>query len=196
MKKCILAFFLFCSFSAIAKIPVGTVAPDFQLKNIDNTTVSLANYSKEKGVVLVFTCNTCPYSIQYEERIIELHKTLAPKGFPVVAIQPNNPQKKPGDSFENMQKRAKEKGYPFSYLKDKDQKTADSYGAKKTPHVYVLKKQEDNSFTVEYVGAIDDNYNAPKKVKQKYVEDVVASLLKGEKPKQTNTKAIGCSIKR
>lgn len=176
-------------------VKVGDKAPAFSLKNVDGKVVSLADYAKQKGVVVIFTCNHCPYAKLYEDRIIALHKELAPKGFPVVAINPNAPEIVPEDSYENMQKRAKEKGYPFPYLFDETQEVARAYGATKTPHVFLLKKEEGESFTVAYIGAIDDSPNEPKKVQRRYVAEAVESLLAGKAISPTETKAIGCSVK-
>jgi peroxiredoxin len=183
------------SISAIAGgYQVGDKASDFKLKNVDGKMVSLADYPNAKGFIIVFTCNHCPYAKAYEDRIIDLNKKYAPLGYPVIAINPNDPTSYPEDSYENMQKRAKEKGYQFPYLFDENQVVYPEYGAQRTPHVYVLSKSSD-VLTVEYIGAIDDNYEDPSQVKVKYVEDAVNALLAGNKPQVTLTKAIGCSIK-
>lgn len=173
---------------------VGDTATDFKLKNIDDKQVSLADYKKAKGFIVIFTCNHCPYSVAYEDRIIELDKKYKEKGFPVIAINPNNPEKQPQDSFEAMKVRAKEKGFTFPYLFDDGQKIYPQYGATRTPHVYILTKEKGKN-VVQYIGAIDDNYKDASQAKVKYVEDAVDALLKGEKPKLTETKAIGCTIK-
>jgi peroxiredoxin len=123
-----------------------------------------------------------------------LDKKYASQGFPVIAINPNDPTAYPDDSFENMQKRAKEKGYTFPYLFDEEQSVYPLFGATKTPHVFVL-ANADGAYTVEYIGAIDDNYEDASKVSTKYVEDAVNAVLAGNKPEVTTTKAIGCSIK-
>ncbi len=173
---------------------VGDTATDFKLKNIDDKMVSLADYKKAKGFILIFTCNHCPYSVAYEDRIIELDKKYKEKGFPVIAINPNNPEKQPQDSFEAMKVRAKEKGFTFPYLFDDGQKIYPQYGATRTPHVFLLNK-ESGKLVVSYIGAIDDNYKDASQAKSKYVEDAVDALLKGKKPATTETKAIGCTIK-
>jgi len=173
---------------------VGDTATDFKLKNIDDKMVSLADYKKAKGFILIFTCNHCPYSVAYEDRIIELDKKYKEKGFPVIAINPNNPEKQPQDSFEAMKVRAKEKGFTFPYLFDDGQKIYPQYGATRTPHVFLLNK-ENGKLVVSYIGAIDDNYKDASQAKSKYVEDAVDALLKGKKPATTETKAIGCTIK-
>lgn len=173
---------------------IGDIATDFKLKNIDDKAISLSDYKKAKGFIVIFTCNHCPYSVAYEDRIIDLDKKYKEKGYPVIAINPNNPAKEPKDSFEMMKVRAKEKGFTFPYLFDDGQKIYPQYGATKTPHVFILNKEK-GKYIVKYIGAIDDNYKEPTKVKVKYVEQAIDALLKGENPTITETKAIGCTIK-
>jgi peroxiredoxin len=173
---------------------VGDKAADFKLKNIDGSWVSLGDYPEAKGFIVIFTCNHCPYAKAYEDRIIALDKEYSKKGFPVIAINPNDAVSYPADSYENMQKRAEEKGFTFPYLYDEKQEIFPVYGATRTPHVFVLNK-DSKGLTVEYIGAIDDNYEDASKVSKKYVEDAVDALLSGKKPEVTYTKAIGCSIK-
>lgn len=184
--------FTIMNYSAGYKI--GDNAADFKLKNVDDKMVSLSDYKKAKGFIVIFTCNHCPYSVAYEDRIIDLDKRYKEKGFPVIAINPNNPEIEPKDSFELMKVRAKEKGFTFPYLLDAGQKIYPQYGATRTPHVFILTKEKGKNI-VQYIGAIDDNYKDAFKAKTKYVEDAVDALLKGEKPAVTETKAIGCSIK-
>ncbi|MFP9117359.1 thioredoxin family protein [Flavobacterium sp. RNTU_13] len=173
---------------------VGDVATDFSLKNINGKKVSLKDFTSAKGFIVVFTCNHCPYAQAYEDRVLALDKKFKAKGYPVIAINPNNPDKVAEDSFENMQKRAKEKKYSFPYLLDEGQKIYPQYGATKTPHVYVLQKTA-NGNVVKYIGAIDDNYEDGKLAKKHYVEDAVNALLAGKEVPVKETKAIGCSIK-
>jgi len=173
---------------------VGDIATDFKLKNIDGNLVSLSDFNTAKGFIVIFTCNTCPFAVAYEDRINALDKKFANKGFPVVAIMPNNPNVKPGDSFDAMKTRAKEKGFTFPYLMDEGQKIYPQYGATKTPHVYLLQKTEQGN-VVKYIGAIDDNYQDANSVKIKYLETAVESLIMNKEIEQKTTKAIGCSIK-
>ncbi|MBT8323902.1 MAG: thioredoxin family protein [Winogradskyella sp.] len=173
---------------------VGDIATDFSLPNIDGKMVSLSDFKKAKGFIVIFTCNTCPYAVAYEDRIVALDKKYADKGYPVVAIMPNNPKVKPGDDMDAMKVRAKEKGSTFPYLMDKGQKIYPQYGATKTPHVYLLQKTAKGN-VVKYIGAIDDNYQDAKAVTTKYVEKAVDALLAGKQIEQTETRAIGCSIK-
>jgi peroxiredoxin len=173
---------------------VGDIATDFELQNIDGKMVSLKDYKDAKGFIVVFTCNTCPYAVAYEDRIIELDKIYSKKGYPVIAIMPNNVDVKPGDNMEAMKARAKAKGFTFPYLMDKGQKIYPQYGATKTPHVYVLQKTKKGN-EVKYIGAIDDNYQDENAVNTTYVKNAVDALLEGNEIKEKETRAIGCSIK-
>ena len=173
---------------------IGDIATDFKLMNVDGKMVSLSDYKDAKGFIITFTCNTCPYAVLYEDRIEALNKKYASKGYPVIAIMPNNTDIKPGDSMEAMKARAKAKGFTFPYLIDKEQKIFPQYGATKTPHMYVLQKT-DKGNVVKYIGAVDNNYKDVSAVTEKYVENAVNALLSGEDVKETKTRAIGCSIK-
>lgn len=169
----------------------GDQVADFTLRNVDGNMVSLSDYSDQKGVIVIFDCNTCPYSKAYNERIIDLNKKLSPKGFPVIAINANAG---PGDSFDDNVARAKSKQYEFVYLQDETQEVAKRFGATNTPHVFVLHKTP-NSFEVAYIGAIDNNSRNAADADKKYVEDAVNALLAGEPVPVTKTRAIGCGIK-
>ena len=173
---------------------IGDIATDFNLENIDGKFVSLSNFNHAKGFIIVFTCNTCPYAVLYEDRIEALNKKYASQGYPLIAIMPNNVQTKPGDSMKSMKQRAIDKGFTFPYLMDAGQKIYPQYGATKTPHVYILESTTRGP-VVRYIGGIDDNYKDATLVKTNYVEDAIEALKKGNIIKQTTTRAIGCSIK-
>lgn len=173
---------------------VGDVATDFKLKNIDGKMVSLADFKDANGFIVVFTCNNCPFAIAYEERIIALDAKYKKSGYPVIAINPNDPAASPKDNFEGMIAKAKEKKFSFPYLFDDGQKIYPQYGATKTPHVFVLQKDKKN-LVVKYIGAIDNNYKDASDVTEKYVEDAVNALLTKKEIAQATTAAIGCSIK-
>ncbi|QLE01671.1 thioredoxin family protein [Galbibacter sp. BG1] len=200
LKLAILALLVFTtsSFTTPNKLDdgysVGDKATDFELKNVDGTTVSLADYKDAKGFLVIFTCNSCPYANAYEDRILSLNDKYESKGVPVIAINPNNPKIQPKDSFENMKKRAAEKQYTFPYLFDEKQEVFPAYGAKRTPHCFLLEKTP-NGNIVKYIGAIDDNYQDADAVEVKYVENAIDAMLAGQKIDIQNTKAIGCSIK-
>jgi peroxiredoxin len=173
---------------------IGDVAADFSLPNVNGDMLSLADFEDAKGFIVIFTCNTCPYSVAYEDRIIELDKAYKSKGYPVIAINPNDPAAIDGDELADMKVRETEKGFSFPYLQDVGQQVYPQYGATKTPHVFVLQKEGDNNI-VRYIGAIDDSSRKPNKVKKRYVEQAVDALLAGKSPSTATTKAIGCSIK-
>lgn len=173
---------------------IGDQARDFKLKNVDGNMVSLSQFDDAKGFIVVFTCNHCPYAKLYEQRIMNLDSMYASQGYPVIAINPNDPTKVEEDSFENMQLRAEEKGYSFPYLVDASQEIAQTYGATKTPHVYVLQK-DGKKLMVRYIGAIDNNHKDAGMATKHFVEDAVDALLAGEEVPESETKAIGCTIK-
>lgn len=186
--------FAFTQIKSTSGYQVGDIATDFSLKNVNNKMVALADFKEAKGFIVIFTCNHCPYAKAYEDRILALDKKYKKLGYPVIAINPNNPMVQPDDSFDLMQVRAKEKGFTFPYLLDEGQKIYPQYGATKTPHVYVLEKTKVGN-VVKYIGAIDDNYSDESAVKKKYVENAVDALLRNQEVPVKTTKAIGCSIK-
>lgn len=192
-----MALFMGLSLGAQAQVDsdlIGKEAPDFSLKNIDGKTVSLGKYKNDKGVIVVFTCNHCPYSKLYEDRIVALDAKYKPLGYPVVAINPNDAKQYPDDSPAKMKVRAKEKGFTFPYLVDETQAIAKAYAATRTPHVYLLQNENGKSI-VRYVGAIDDNAQDATAVGVKYLEDAIAKVGSGQVPEPASTKAIGCGIK-
>lgn len=195
MKKLIgFSFILIALFAFSFKkggYEVGDKAMDFSLKNVNGEMVSMNDYNEAKGFMIIFTCNSCPYSVAYEDRIIALHEKYAGKGIPVIAINPNDDEKSPKDSFDKMIVRAKEKGFPFPYVYDETQEITKAYGATNTPHVYVL----DANRTVKYIGAIDNNTKSAEDADKKYVEDAVDAVLSGSEVPEKKTKAIGCTIK-
>ena len=171
---------------------IGEVATDFKLKNVDGNLFSLSDIKGAKGYIVVFTCNECPFAKMYEDRLIALHNEYAPKGYSVITINTNVSETNEKESFEAMQKRAKEKNFPYVYLEDKGQKIFPQYGALRTPHVFLLDKE----FKVQYIGTIDDNARSAKDVKVKYVENAIQALENGTKPNPDFTKAIGCPVKQ
>lgn len=174
---------------------IGDIATDFSLPNVDGDMVSLGDFKDVKGFIVIFTCNTCPYSVAYEDRIIALDKKYKSKGYPVIAINPNDPAAIEGDELADMKVRAVEKGFTFPYLQDVGQQVYPQYGATKTPHVFVLQKEDEKNI-VRYIGAIDDSSRNPKNVTKRFVEQSVNDLLAGKTLTITRTKAIGCSIKK
>ncbi len=173
---------------------VGDKATDFRLLNVDGKYVSMADFPDAKGFVVIFSCNHCPYVVAYEDRMIELHNKYAPKGFPVIAINPNDTIAQPADSYTKMIERAQEKNFPFPYLFDDGQKIYPQYGATRTPHVYLLERVG-SDLKVAYIGAIDDNYRDADQVTEPFLANAIDALLVGQRPDPTFTRAIGCTIK-
>ena len=191
---------LFTAFSLVATAQVttltpGSPAPDFTLENVDGKTVSFNTMGPCKGYIVVFTCNTCPVARGYEQRIIALNAKYAPLGFPVIAINPNDPDLTPGDSYDKMVEKAKTNGYTFPYLFDKGQVTTNAYGARNTPHIFLVKHTGTGNIIV-YTGAIDNDPEDTRTDKKKYLEDALSAVMNGKDPATPTTKAIGCSIHR
>ncbi|RZS95533.1 thioredoxin family protein [Cecembia calidifontis] len=202
MKK-LTGLFLFCAMVLAGNIAwaqdsqgykIGDKASDFKLLNVDGSWVSLNGLKDAKGAIVIFSCNTCPYVVAYEDRMIELHNKYAAMGYPLIAINSNDDKVSPGDSFDKMKERAKEKKFPFAYVYDKTQEVIKAYGGTRTPHVYILNK-EGNDFVVKYIGAIDNNYQDAAAVTERYVENAMDDIMNGRKVATQTTKAIGCTIK-
>lgn len=170
---------------------LGDVADNFTLRNINGKMISLSDFKDAKGLIVTFTCNHCPYSVLYEDRLIALHEQFAPKGYPVIAINPNDPEVQPEDSYDAMKSRAEEKAFPFVYLFDEGQQVFPRFGAERTPHVFLL----DSKRVVRYIGAIDNNARDADAVTERYVEKAILALENGQNPDPDFTRAIGCTIK-
>jgi len=173
----------------------GMIAPDISLKNVDGKTAGFSSYPNAKGYIIVFTCNTCPYAKGYEQRIVELNTKYASQGYPVIAVNPNDPAVSAGDSFEKMQELAKAKKYAFPYLFDAGQKVTDAYGATKTPHLFLAKKS-DKGLVIEYTGAIDDDPEGTNPTRSYFMDDALKAVMAGKTPTVTTSKAIGCTVKK
>jgi peroxiredoxin len=163
----------------------------FSLKNVDGKTVSPEDYASAKALAVIFWCNHCPYVRAWEERVSDLQKEYADKGVQFLLINANDPVKYPGDSFEEMQTRAREQGYPYPYLVDETQEVARQYGAERTPEIFLF----DQSRTLRYHGAPDDNYEDPKAVSQQYFRDAIDAVLADKAPATAETPPRGCTIK-
>ncbi|MCI0330852.1 MAG: thioredoxin family protein [candidate division Zixibacteria bacterium] len=178
------------AFARAEELPLGETGPSFSLLGTDGKTYSLADYGEKKGLAVIFTCNACPYAKAFEDRIVKLAKEYQPKGIAFVAINPNDPGRVPEDSYENMVKRAKEKGFVFPYVYDSTSEVAAAYGARVTPHLFLL----DGDLKLVYRGRIEDDSD-PKKVKSYDLKNAMDALLAGKKIKVAETKAFGCTIK-
>jgi peroxiredoxin len=195
-KKNIVVCFVLLSVFAAAQVKTlkpGDIAPAIKLLNVNGKMVSFNNYPDAKGFVVVFIGDGCPYSKAYEQRIIDLDKNYSARGFPVIAINPNDPTCSPEDAFSEMKKHAKTFSYTFPYLYDEGQTVTAAYGPRSTPYVFVISKTESGNI-VEYTGAIDNDTRNSDLAKHKYVEDAIAALTNNQKPAVATTKSIGCSI--
>jgi peroxiredoxin len=165
---------------------------DIHLPNVEGEMVSLEDYTAVKGFLIIFTSNECLYSKLYEERIIALHNKYG-KDYPVVAINSIKKGSSASESFESMQKRAKDKNYQFQYLYDESQHVARIFGANKVPQVYLIQRQHEKN-VIKYVGSIDDSPMNGSDVKTKYIDAAIQALNKGKEVKRKETRVVGCSI--
>jgi peroxiredoxin len=172
-------------------LQIGQPAPDFNLPGVDEKRYSLANFKEAKLLVVAFWCNHCPYVIGSEDRMNRFVADYAPRGVKVVAINSNETQDHPQDSFEKMIERAGERGFKFTYLRDESQDVARAYGALRTPHFYVFDEQR----KLRYTGRMDDNPRNPGKETTRELRDAVDALLAGKKPPVEVTNPIGCNVK-
>ncbi len=173
------------------KLEIGQRAPELSLPGVDGKDCTLASFKDKKVVVVVFTCNHCPYAQAYEDRLVSLQRDYADKGVQLIAINANDSAGYPEDSFDNMVRRAKKKNFNFPYLRDENQRIARSYGAEYTPEVFVL----NGKFEVRYIGRVDDNWQHPDKVRSHDLRDAINAVLAHKKVENPVTHAIGCTIK-
>ena len=172
-------------------IQLGQSAPDFNLPGVDGKNHTLADHKSAKLLVIVFSCNHCPYVTGSEERMIKFFADYSPKGVDMIAINSNETIGHPTDSFEYMVTRAEEKNFKFSYLRDDSQQVALAYGALRTPHYYVF----DADRKLRYTGRMDDNPRNPGKETTRELRDAVDALLEGRQPAVPMTNPIGCNVK-
>ena len=171
-------------------LPIGSSAIDFHLKGIDGKTHSLKDFADKKALVVIFSCNHCPYVQAYETRMVQLQHDYHAKGVTLVAINSNDETNYPDDSFPNMVKRAKENGFNFPYLRDETQEVAKQYGGICTPHVFAF----DQNRVLQYKGRIDDS-RYPDQVKVGDLSNALDAILAGKTPPVQETRPFGCSIK-
>ncbi len=196
-----LMFALSAPLSAQDELAIGDKAPltEFKMTNIDGQDWSLVDLAGENGTLVIFTCNTCPFVVGregrsegWEGRYNEVIAFARENGIGSVLVNSNEAKRKGDDSLEEMKQRAREAGYIAPYVVDAGHKLADGFGARTTPHIYLL----DGDFRLVYRGSIDDSVNSAADVKERYLEDAITKMVAGKKVKPAITKAIGCSIKR
>ena len=172
---------------------LGEKAPAFSLPGVDGKTHALESLRGAKATIVVFSCNHCPYVVLNEDRLISAFEDYAAKGVGMAAINSNDSAKYPEDSFDAMKARAKEKSFPFAYLRDESQDVARAYAATHTPHLFVL----DADLKLAYTGAVDDDssYKNRKKAEKFFLRDALDDLVAGRAVRTPETHAIGCTIK-
>lgn len=173
---------------------VGDAVAEFQVRNITNQFVNLADYTAQKGVVVVFMANHCPFSKAYEDRLMVIHNRFVTQGYPVLAVQASDVTVYPEDAYEVVQSRSRERGFPFPYTIDENQLVARAFGATRTPQVFVLTRTG-GKFVVQYMGAIDDNPQDAAGVQKHYLNDALVSLTTGRVIQINTTRPIGCAVK-
>ena len=176
-------------------LQIGQPAPNFNLPAADGGRYSLEDFGDAKVLVVVFSCNHCPYVVGSEDRMIAFARGYAPRGVRVVAINSNETDNHPADSFDHMVRRAKEKGFPFPYLRDESQEVARAYGALRTPHYYAFDRGADGQWRLRYTGRMDDNPRTPGLQKTRELADAVDAVLAGKEPPVEVTNPIGCNVK-
>jgi peroxiredoxin len=164
--------------------------PDFSLDGVDGAVHTLASYDGADALVLVQWCNHCPYVIGWEERLNDVQRDYADRGVRIVAVNSNDVERQPADSFEGMVERARDRGFTFDYLHDPEQVVAAALGSERTPEVFVF----DRDRRLVYHGAIDDNRDETA-VGQRYLRDALDAVLAGAEPPVTDTAPVGCTVK-
>ncbi len=175
----------------MANLKPGDRAIPFTLPGVDDKEHALSDYADKEAVVVIFSCNHCPYVQAWEDRMIQIQADYADKGVQLIAISANDAKKYPADSFPKMKERAREKGFNFPYLYDETQEVARAYGAERTPEVSLF----DKAGVLRYHGAIDDNYEDPNAVRHHYLRDALDAVLAGQDPPVQETPPVGCTIK-
>jgi len=173
-------------------LAIGNKMEPFKLKNVDGKILGSDELSKGKqATVIIFSCNHCPYVQAWEDRMIDIGRTYSSRGVAFALINANDPAKYTEDSFPEMVKRAASKGYPFPYLHDEDQSVARTYGATRTPEVFLFDVQG----ILCYHGRIDDNYENPDQVRSQDLKNALEAVLEGKRPSIPETPVVGCTIK-
>ena len=192
MKK-ILIHIMGFTFLLAGELEIGSTMPlkDLELADISGKNITLANAKGDAGTLVVFSCNTCPWVIRWEDRYVSLANTYAQKGIGMIAVNSNAARFGGEDSLEEMLEHAKNNGYNFPYAQDPESELASAFGATKTPHIYLFNGDD----KLVYRGAIDDNAKNAKEVDEPFLANAIDALLAGNPINPQTTKALGCSIK-
>ncbi len=199
MKSLVFLFVLLLSFSVYAadntgKLEIGdkAVLTDVKMTDVSGKSLSLEDVKGKNGVLVLFSCNTCPFVKKWEGRYNDLKAWADKNNVGMIVLNSNYQNRSGDDSMEAMQQKAEEHAYSFYYVVDEESRIANAFGGQTTPHAFLF----DGDFELAYKGAIDDNYNSADDVSKAYLKDAIASLGSGEEITITETKPIGCGIKR
>ncbi|MDX9711171.1 MAG: thioredoxin family protein [Ignavibacteriaceae bacterium] len=173
------------------KLKIDSLLPQFNLPGTDGNSYSSEGFKNKNIMIVIFSCNHCPYVQAYEERMINLQKEFKDRGVQIVAINSNDDSKYPEDSFDEMKKRAVERKFNFPYLRDETQKIAKAFGASHTPQIFLFNKER----KLKYEGKIDDNWQEPDRVQNHYLRDAITEVLDEREVSIPETFSIGCTIK-
>lgn len=178
----------------IQQLPLGSTLPlgDVQMEDISGRNLSLNEVKGDNGLLVIFSCNTCPWVIKWEDRYPVVQELATVNDIGIILLNPNEDYRDKGDGMEDMILHAEKAGYNLPYVLDKNHRLADAFGASRTPHVYLFNAED----KLVYVGAIDDNANSAADVEEFYVEDAIEQLSAGQAITRSSTKSIGCTIKR
>ena len=182
------------AFTGINELPIGAAMPkaEVKMKDVSGKEVTLRDAAKKNGLLVMFSCNTCPYVIKNQQRTTEVANYANTKDIGIILVNSNEGQRSDDDSYAAMQQYAKKHGYKWNYVLDENSVLADAFGAKKTPECYLFNK----AGKLVYHGAIDDNPSNESAVSRKHLKEAMDQLLKGEEISVKTSKSVGCSIKR
>lgn len=190
-----LAAIVLLSFAVVNDpLPIGSALPNpgAKMKDITGKEVSFTDAMKKNGLLVMFSCNTCPVVKKYQSRTLELAKIAKSKDIGVILLNSNEATRGDGDSYDDMKEYASEQGYHFNYVVDAQSAMANAFGATRTPEVFLF----DKNGKLVYHGAIDDNSNGPEDVTKKYASTAIEELVAGKEIATKQTKSVGCTIKR
>ncbi|HCT54504.1 MAG TPA: thioredoxin family protein [Balneola sp.] len=194
ISVCILISFVVTEVSAQQSLSIGSETPltDHKVEDVNGRTINLSEIAQQNGLVVIFSCNTCPMVSRWEDRMKALANSARLNNIGLIVLNPNERIRERGESLEDMKRRSTKQTYNFVYALDKDHVIADAFGATKTPEVFVF----DGSMKLVYKGSIDDNPNNPSGVTKRYVDDAVQALASGNQVEVSRSVPKGCPIKR
>jgi len=199
MKKLLLSLTAIASLATMAftfsdVLPIGSAMPkaDVKLKDVSGKEVTIKEVKKDNGVLVMFSCNTCPYVIKNQQRTIDIAKYAEAKNVGIIILNSNEAQRNDDDSYEAMKAYAKEQGYKWHYAVDKNNELADAFGANRTPECFLF----DKNLKLVYHGAIDDNPTDPDNVKRHHLQEAINEMVAGKEVSYKESRSVGCGIKR